>query len=100
MKHDKDTKEKIWRGYTLEQLSHRRAVNAIKQEMTMEQLAGAYSQLASGNVASGEPAAGNATLADRLSSRLSKVITYATYGAQALKIVRQVKDVINQFRSK
>lgn len=92
------TKATPWKGYTLEELAQRRAINAIKQEMTLEQMTTVYSQIASGNVT------GNAVKSDDLTSRLSdglsKIISLANYGSRALQIIRQVKDIVNQFRTK
>ncbi|MDE5607613.1 MAG: hypothetical protein K2I64_01620 [Muribaculaceae bacterium] len=100
MTQDKDNKTAQWKGYTLEEMSQRRAINAIKQEMTVEQLSTVYTQLASGKISSDGSSSASPDLIARLNSRLSKVISFATYGARALKIARQVKDVVNQFRSK
>lgn len=100
MKHDKAIKPQPWRGYSLEELAHRQAINAVKQQMTLEQLSTVYAHMASSPGAALTADAGGGGLLSRLSDRLSKIMTYATYGAQALKVARQVRNIIAQFRNK
>ena len=92
MQKEKSEKNQSWRGYTLEELAHRRAINAVKQELTREQLSLVYSRL-SGNTGSGP-------VSKSVESGLSRFMTYATYGAKAFSIVRKISGIFRQFRGK
>lgn len=100
MKHNTEHKVAEWRGYTLEELSHRRAINAVKQEMTIEQISQIYAGLiSSGGVTESSNSAETPGVLSKLESGLNQFMTYASYGAKALNIARSIMGIARQFRN-
>lgn len=88
-KHIQD--QQSWRGYTLDELEHRRAVNAVKCDLIKEQLNLATSMAFAS--ASGEG------LQDVVGQRFNKAMSYLSYGVQFFKYARSLYSIIKSFRA-
>lgn len=74
---------KPWRGYTITELEHRQAINAVKCDLIKEQMSLAYSQAV--NSFNGE--------SGKLGSQFSKALSYLSYGVQVFKYARTVYSI-------
>lgn len=74
---------KTWKGYTITQLEHRQAINAVKCDLIKEQMSLAYSQAM--NSFGGE--------SGKLGPQFNKVLSYLSYGVQICKYARTVYSI-------
>ncbi len=74
-----------WRGYSIEEMEQRLVVNKVKSEFIVGQMKFVYGSMQSSDLMqSGDVPFGN---------KISKFITYVTYGFQAYKYVKQVLEI-------
>lgn len=82
------TPSRPWKGYTLDELAHRRIINKVKQELVTEQLVAVYSDTAryvTGNTPDKR---------QNLARTFSRFMTYTTYGIRVYKMFRRVRNLI------
>lgn len=82
-----------WRGYSLDQLEQRRAINAVKSDLIKEQIMLAYAGMTS------TVAVGNATGADGNGGLtwFDKIATYVSYGLKAARYARSIYSIYRSF---
>ncbi|MDE6085875.1 MAG: hypothetical protein K2G40_05690 [Muribaculaceae bacterium] len=87
--------DREWQGYSLDELEHRRVVNTVKCELLKEQMTMVYgttvNSLMGGN--------GRENRESQLENGISRIISYATYGAQAYKYVKSIINLYKSFKS-
>ncbi len=77
-----------WRGYSIDELEQRRAINAVKCDLIKEQLSYAYKGMTSSFSLTG----GNSLLG----VRFDQVMAYTAYGVQFFKYA---KNLVSLYRS-
>ena len=79
-----------WRGYTIDELEQRRAINAVKCDLVKEQIAYVYKGLTASIGAGGDAPLG---------PRFGRIMSYVSYGMQFFKYARSIASLWRDFRS-
>lgn len=80
-----------WRGYTIDELEQRRAINAVKCDLVKEQIAFVYKGIAAPTGAeNGDSPIG---------LRLSRIMSYVSYGMQFFRYARSISSLWRDLRA-
>lgn len=79
-----------WKGYTIDELEQRRAINAVKCDLIKEQLSISYKNMTASFVSSGTT---------EMTMNINRAMTYASYGIQIFRYARSFISLFKDFKS-